>query len=31
MAGRYRQMTAAAKTHPYWQYAAVMDGRITRR
>ena len=27
MAGRYAQMAAAAGTHPWWQYTAVMDRR----
>lgn len=27
MAGRYRAMSAAIATHPYWQYTAVMDSR----
>lgn len=27
MAGRYRAMTAAVGSHPYWQYVAVMDDR----
>ena len=25
MAGRYRSMMGAVKTHPYWQYVAIMD------
>lgn len=27
MAGRYQAMVAAASTHPYWQYVAVLDGK----
>lgn len=27
MAGRHRGMMAAVKTHPYWQYVAVLDNR----
>jgi Mu-like prophage fluMu F protein len=27
MAGRYAEMTAAADTHPYWEYVAVNDNR----
>lgn len=27
MAGRYREMTSATDTHPYWQYIAVLDNR----
>lgn len=27
MAGRYKEMTDAVDTHPYWQYVAVLDSR----
>lgn len=27
MAGRYRSMMAAVRTHPYWQYVAIKDER----
>ncbi len=27
MAGRYREMSSATSTHPYWQYVAVLDTR----
>lgn len=27
MAGRYQEMKAAAATHPYWQYVAMLDNR----
>ncbi len=27
MAGRHRRQLAASRTHPYWMYVAVMDGR----
>jgi SPP1 gp7 family putative phage head morphogenesis protein len=27
MAGRYKEMSAATDTHPYWQYVAILDTR----